>query len=168
MAWTIVESRALTQTEMLGNAQEITNYFVTNGYTKNAIVGILANMGWESSCNPGRWQSDIVGNWSGGFGLVQWTPATNYTNWASANGYERTNPMGQLYWIDNLTQSSGQWILTSSYPISWNDFKHTVNDIEWCVQAFMYNFERPGIPHLEKRLELAHLFEQNIDFTGAG
>ena len=167
MAWTIVESRPLTQTEMLGNAQEFINYFLQRGYSENAVKGMITNVGWETTVNPGRWQSEIVGNFYGGFGLVQWTPATNYIDWATSQGFERTNPTGQMIWIDTLT-GQGQWIPTSTYNLSWDEYKTTTQSPEWCVEAFMYCFERPGIPHLDKRLEMLTLFENNLDWSGSG
>ena len=95
MAWIIVESRALSQEEMDNNAQEFANDMGARGFSSEAISGMLGNMQYESSINPGRWQGDVVGDYSAGFGLVQWTPATNYTDWATANGYKITDPYGQ-------------------------------------------------------------------------
>ena len=80
MAWIVAESRPLNSEEMRNNAQEQANYMINFGFTANAISAILGNEQSESTINPGRWQSDIVGNMSGGFGLVQWTPATNIIN----------------------------------------------------------------------------------------
>ena len=82
MAWIVAESRPLNSEEMRNNAQEQANYMINFGFTANAISAILGNEQSESTINPGRWQSDIVGNMSGGFGLVQWTPATNIINWS--------------------------------------------------------------------------------------
>ena len=168
MAWTVVESRSLTTTEMTGNAQEIVNTWLNQGWTRNALCGILGNMTRESTINPGRWQSDIVGNWSGGFGLVQWTPATNYTNWATANGYQRTDPIGQLVWINTLSASSGQWIQTSSYPITWEEFKTSNESIEYLTYAFEANFERAGAPAMDERIQWANYWNENLDWSGSG
>ena len=77
---------------MEGNAYEVFSFLSDRGWTTNAIAGILGNMQSESNINPGVWQNLDSGNYSLGFGLVQWTPATNYTNWASANGYNITDP----------------------------------------------------------------------------
>ena len=78
MSWTI-GNKYLTESQMQGNALEVYKYFAGKGWTLNAIGGILGNMEKESNINPGLWQSLKEGNYSGGFGLVQWTPATNYT-----------------------------------------------------------------------------------------
>lgn len=99
----------------------------------------------ESNINPGLWQSLKEGNYSGGFGLVQWTPATNYTNWAAANGYSITDPKGQLYWIDMETVEAGQWIETSDYNITFWGFKTSNAAPDWLASAFLKNFERAGV-----------------------
>lgn len=72
MSWTI-SNNYLTETQMQGNALEVWKYFSGKGWTLNAIGGILGNMEKESNINPGLWQSLKYGNYSGGYGLVQWS-----------------------------------------------------------------------------------------------
>ena len=144
MGWTI-SNNYLSESQMQGNALEVYKYFSSKGWTLNAISGILGNMEKESNINPGLWQSLKYGNYSGGYGLVQWTPATNYTNWANSNGYSITDPNGQLYWIDALSASTGQWIATSSYNFSWSAFKISGQSPEYLASAFLKNFERAGV-----------------------
>lgn len=143
MSW-VIGNWYLSMADMQKNAKEIYDYFSIRNWTDNAIAGILGNMQSESHCNPGVWQGLKEGNYSGGFGLVQWTPATNYTNWAKSNGYEITDPIGQLQWIDELSESKGQWIPTASYNISWLDFKTSEESPEYLASAFLKNFERAG------------------------
>lgn len=154
MAWTI-GNKYLTEAQMQGNALEARRYFAENGWSLNAIGGILGNMEKESNINPGLWQSLNEGNYSGGFGLVQWTPATNYTNWANANGYGITDPDGQLYWIHNLSASSGQWIATSAYPMSFAEFRVSEESPEYLASAFLKNFERAGVEVEAERRQCA-------------
>ena len=123
MAWTI-GNFVLSQSQMDANAVEVYKYFSAKGWTLNAIAGICGNMQSESWLNPGVWQSLKEGNYSGGFGLVQWTPATNYTNWSNANGYGITDPNGHL---------------------SWSAFKKSSQTPEWLASAFLKNFERAGV-----------------------
>lgn len=144
MAWTI-GNYYLSEVQMQGNALEIYNFLCGRGWSLEAISGTLGNMERESTINPGVWQSLNAGNYSGGFGLVQWTPATNYTNWAGANGYAITDPAGQLIWLDTMTIPSGQWIATSSYPISFDQYKTSAASPEDLASAFMKNFERAGV-----------------------
>ena len=150
MAWTISNSY-LTESQMQGNALEVYNFFSARGWTLNAIAGMLGNMERESNINPGLWQSLNYGNYSGGYGLVQWTPATNYTDWASANGYSITDPQGQMIWIDTVTVSSGQWIATSEYNLSFDAFKTSTQSPEWLASAFLKNFERAGVEAEDER-----------------
>lgn len=144
MGWTI-GNYYLTMPQMQGNALEIYTFFAARGWTLNAIAGMCGNMQSESNINPAIWQDLIYGNYSGGYGLVQWTPATNYTNWASVNGYDITDPIGQMIWIDTLSASSGQWIPTSGYPLSWDNFKTSTESPEYLASAFLKNFERAGV-----------------------
>lgn len=144
MAWT-VSNNYLTESQMQGNALEVYNFFSGRGWTLNAIAGMLGNMERESNINPGLWQSLDYGNYSGGYGLVQWTPATNYTEWASSRGYSITDPEGQMIWIDTMTVSSGQWIATSEYNLSFEAFKTSTQSPEWLASAFLKNFERAGV-----------------------
>lgn len=138
-------NRYLSQSEMESNALEIRNNLLNRGWTLNAIAGLLGNMESESTINPGIWQSLNSGNMSGGFGLVQWTPATNFTNWADANGYSWSDGYAQLEWIDTVTTSFGQWIPTSDYPLSFENFKRSSESPQYLASAFLKNFERAGV-----------------------
>lgn len=53
-------SNTLTMTQMEVNATYIWGYLNNQGWTLNAVAGMLGNMQSESAINPGRWQSDIV------------------------------------------------------------------------------------------------------------
>jgi len=58
------------------NAQVIWNYLIGQGLTVNAVAGILGNIEQESGGDP------AAGGWPGsgsiGYGLIQWTPPTEY------------------------------------------------------------------------------------------
>jgi hypothetical protein len=66
------------------NQQKAFNFFASNGYSKEQAAGIVGNMIHESGVEPARKQgtppgsvthpSAVVG-YSGGWGIVQWTPA---------------------------------------------------------------------------------------------
>lgn len=141
----------LGETDMQNNAYVFYSIMANKGYTLNAISGMLGNMQRESTINPGIWQNLDEGNYSLGFGLVQWTPATNYTNWATVNGYEIGDGDGQCVWLDTMTVSSGQWIVTSDYNMSWDEFKVSTKSPEYLASAFLKNFERAGAAYEEER-----------------
>lgn len=103
------ENRYLTLSEMTVNAQYILGYFTSRGWTKNAVCGMLGNMQTESTINPGIWESLNEGNMSGGYGLVQWTPATKYTNWADTNSLSWGDMDSQLKRILYEVQHNIQW-----------------------------------------------------------
>lgn len=150
MAW-IKGNRYLSAAEQQNNALIVKQTLSSTGWTLNAIAGLLGNMQSESTINPGIWQSLNEGNMSGGFGLVQWTPATNFTNWADANGYDWTNGDAQLLWIEQQTTPTGQWIPTTEYPLSFSEFKVSTESPEYLASAFLKNFERAGVEVEEQR-----------------
>lgn len=159
MAW-ISGNRYLSIAEMTANATIIFNNLSSRGWSVNAISALLGNMQSESSINPGIWQSLNQGNMSGGFGLVQWTPATNFTNWADANGYAWSDGDSQLKWIDEETTNFGQWIQTGSYPITFDEFKTSSQSVEYLASAFLKNFERAGVEvEAERRSQALYWFE---------
>lgn len=161
----ISNNKYLTQGEMESNAKEIYTYLSDKGWTINAISGLLGNMQRESTINPGLWQSLKEGNYSGGYGLVQWTPATKYTNWAKANGYDIGDGTGQLYWIDQLSESTGEWIKTSAYNLTWSQFKISTETPEYLASAYLKNFERAGVEEEEARRQYARSW---YDFLESG
>lgn len=150
MEW-IFGNRYLSEFEMQNNAGIVKWYLEAFGWSLEAICGMLGNMESESTINPGIWQSLNEGNMSGGFGLVQWTPATNFTNWADDEGIEWTNGYAQLIWINDETVNFGQWIATEDYPLSFDEFKTSTKSPEFLASAFLKNFERAGVEVEDQR-----------------
>lgn len=136
-------NRYLSTGEMQNNAQIIFSTLTGIGWTKNAVAGMLGNMQVESTINPGIWQN-LNPNPALGWGLVQWTPSTNFTNWAVANGYTNDDGDAQLKWIDGVTVSVGQWIPTAQYPETFAEFKVSTQTPEYLADCFLKNFERPA------------------------
>lgn len=134
---------------MTGNAEIIWSNRNLLGWTKNATCGMLGNMQVESTINPGIWQSLNWGNMSGGFGLVQWTPATNYINWAGSQGWTTWEVYGrivpQMARIDYEIANGLQWIPTSEYPLSFREFSQSDQSPEYLASAFLKNYERAGV-----------------------
>lgn len=72
----------LTEHQMSSNARYIFNYLRLFGFTKQAACGVLGNMQVESyRMDPGIWE--VLNNTKHGYGLVQWTPATKFIDWAA-------------------------------------------------------------------------------------
>lgn len=144
-------SNTLTQSEQALNARYIWNYLRNQGWTMNAVAGILGNMQSESTINPGRWQSDIVmpdDPTDSGYGLVQWTPYTKYTNWVQGDPSTMDNNLSRI--IYEVTNNL-QWIPTTQYNYSFSDFTHSIDTPYNLAMAFLRNYERPLDPNQPQR-----------------
>lgn len=130
----------LTQSQMENNAKLIYNFFHTREWTLNAIAGMLGNMQSESSINPGIWQGLTVG--TGGYGLVQWTPASKYINWAGEN-WENNGPLECQRIIYEL-ENGIQWGTTKEYPMSFRKFVSSDLSPEYLAWVWLYNYEKPA------------------------
>lgn len=151
-------NRYLNQSEMKNNVQIIYNYLHEKGWSDNAISAVLGNMQEESTINPAVWQN-LTPNVNLGWGLVQWTPSTKYTNWARQHNYSNDNGDAQLKWIDEYMVSSGEWLQNPNYPQyyeSYNDFKtDTTHSVEWLTLCFLHSFERTT-SHIQNRVDNAN------------
>ena len=137
-------NRFLTREEMTVNAQYILNYLLADGWTKESICGMLGNMETESTINPGIWQGLIEGNMSGGYGLVQWTPATKYTDWCDARALVWGEMDSALFRILYELANGLQWITTTEYPLSFQQFKESILTPTFLADTFLNNYERPA------------------------
>lgn len=141
----------LTSSQMQNNAEILWPAMQALGWSDWAIAGIMGNMQTESTLNPGIWQGLNEGNEEGGYGLVQWTPATNFLDWAEARGYDPEGYEGQLKRIVWEYQNDEQYYSTSAYPLSFDEFLHYEpkdgeTDEEACkylADAWIKNYERP-------------------------
>lgn len=138
------ESETLTNEEMQVNARylyEVLHYVY--GWSMKAVSGALGNIQHESAINPGRWQSDNVGNTSSGYGLVQWTPASKYINWCTEQGYSDPSEMDNniariIYEVENNVQ----YYKTDDYPETFKQFTTSDKDPYYLACAFAWNYER--------------------------
>lgn len=134
-------SKALTQAQMETNARYIYSYLTDKGWTLNAIAGVLGNMQNESAMNPGRWEGNDVGN-GPGYGLVQWTPYTKYTEWCTSNGYSDPSTMDAnlariIYELDNGIQ-----YYKNNYPYTFKTFVKSTDSPYTLACAFAFDYER--------------------------
>lgn len=138
------ESETLTNEEMQVNARylyEVLHYVY--GWSMKAVAGALGNIQHESAINPGRWQSDNVGNTSSGYGLVQWTPASKYIDWCTEQGYSDPSEMDNniariIYEVENNVQ----YYKTDDYPETFKQFTTSDKDPYYLACAFAWNYER--------------------------
>lgn len=128
---------------------------INAGCSPAAAAALCGNAQGESDGNP---RADESGGAPGyGYGIFQWTL------WGS-------NITGRQYMIQLMDQAgitddpdtsvaqmkllfwhapNGQWIATSAYPYSWNQFM-TLTNIATATRAFEENFERPRDDHPER------------------
>lgn len=129
------------------NVTEITNILRPAGFSDYAIAAICGNMQVESYLNPGQFEHSYqTGSLTGGYGLVQWTPRTKFSDWAGADWNTNWNKQPQRIIYEE--QNNLQWIATSAYPISFSRFKiedGNTYDVAYLARAFFYNYERGTI-----------------------
>ena len=156
------ENRFLSFEEMTVNAQYILDFLTAYGWTKNAICGMLGNMQSESTINPGIWQNLDEGNMSVGFGLVQWTPASKYIDWATSLGLDYYNMNSELLRILYEVENNVQWIATSDYNFSFQEFTQSNESPEYLAEAFIHNYERPANPDQPQRATQARYWYDHL------
>lgn len=139
MSW-ISGNYYLTEEQMQNNAEELYSILSPHGWSLNAVAAILGNAETESTINPGIWQDLTVG--TGGYGLVQWTPYTKYSNWAGA-GWEN-NGDKEVERLEWEFSNNEQYFKTNAYPLTAEQFKTSHYSPEYLAYAFMYNYERPA------------------------
>lgn len=134
----------LDRAEMTINANYIYRYLTNEGWSKQAIAGLLGNMEKESTINPGIWQNLDEGNRAIGYGTVQWTPAGDYLDWCTANGLDPGNMDTNLKRILYELENGLQYYPTASYPETFTEFTTSTRSPDYLAQAFMNNYERPA------------------------
>lgn len=145
MAW-IEGNRFLSMAEMENNARIIWNYLGSKGWSINAVAGMLGNMQHESSINPKIWEALTV-DYSRGYGLTQWTPATKLFNWAGTD-----NPTGEQE-LDRIIYESEnelQWFYNGEVgeapPITFKEFTTSLEPPSTLARYFLYFYEHPADP----------------------
>lgn len=155
MAW-IGGNRYLSQTEMENNASIVWNYLGSKGWTLNAVSAILGNMQSESTINPNIWESLTV-DYSRGYGLVQWTPASKYIDWAGADWENGDKELDRIiYEVDNgLQWFSNPNAPIVNPPITFKEFTTSTEPPETLADYFLWYYEHPAITIQPNRSEQA-------------
>lgn len=140
-------NRYLSTTEQQNNAVIIRDYLLDRGWTINAVCGVLGNMQYESTINPGIWES-LRPFWRG-YGLVQWTPYTKYTEWAGA---DYASGERQLERIIYESENGLQWfanpeVTPSTPPISFADYTRSDLPPDTLARYWVWYYEHPGDPY---------------------
>lgn len=151
----IGSSRPLTMEEMQNNAKCFYGEMnIRYGMSLNAVCGILGNAQSESTINPARWQGDEPYHQppdSWGYGLLQWTPYTKLLDWLPTVGYPLSDTSrfgeGECLRINWEKINNQQWISTSAYPLSFDEFWISTESPDYLALAFLANYERPFDPN---------------------
>lgn len=141
-------NKFLSMDEMKVNAKYIYKVLSGKGWTKQAICGMLGNLQTESTINPGLWQSMRENNMSMGFGLVQWTPASKYINWAKKVGMDYKSMDANLSRILWEVENKVQWIDKS---MTFREFTKSTDSAYNLAMKFIKAYERPADPTQPKR-----------------
>ncbi len=124
---------------MNDNARYIYSFFRNKGWTSNSICGMLGNMQGESGIIADI--DEISGG--GGYGLVQWTPKSILTNWASQNGLDYKAVDTQCRRIQWELENGQQFYSTSAYPMNFIQFTQSTSTPTYLAEVFINNYERP-------------------------
>ena len=152
------------------NMNVIYDFFIQQGWTPNAISGMLGNMMVESTVNPWLFQNTYL-DWSdpsaiiadnGGMGLTQWTPCRKYYQWAldsSLDPKSGTTMCDRIHYeqVNNL-----QWSLENYGRHTWNDFITSTETPSILADVFCWAYERPASPDMQQRWQNAEWVFANI------
>ncbi|EFM12302.1 Peptidoglycan-binding domain 1 protein [Paenibacillus curdlanolyticus YK9] len=149
----------LTDAQMKANVLYINQYMTANGWTKHAIAGLLGNMEQESGFNPGVWQFNQ--KTSGGYGLVQWTPARDkILRWMGNLSAEQADHMARndpkklmdkqleylLIELKETRLDKREWIPTTNYNSPYvmtpEEYIHSDKNVGDLALVFHGSFER--------------------------
>lgn len=139
----ISENRPLTSEEQKVNAIAVREYLGKKGWTLQAICGFLGNTQAESRTNPGAWQG-YKENLKLGYGIVQWTPATKFFEWADKAGMKRSHLETQLDRVIFELEKGLQFYKTKEYPMNFAEYTKSTDSPEHLAYVFLNNYERPG------------------------
>lgn len=142
----ISKNAFLSYSEMKVNATNIYRYFRDRGWTPQAICAMLGNMETESTINPGIWEG--LNPYAGGYGLVQWTPYTKYSEWYGS-GWEN-NGVAECSRIQYEMINGLQWFENYSAPIitpplTFKEFSTSLESVETLANYFLWYYEHPAV-----------------------
>lgn len=153
--WIYKETAYLNSAEQKHNAKFIQKFFTEQGWTREAIAGMLGNMQVESTINPGLWQGRVVPEdiytTEKGYGLTQWTPANKYITWADANMLDYKNGDNQMARIQYERENNLQWSTDNILNYTWDDYVNSHESPETLARVFVWAYERPDDPDIPLR-----------------
>lgn len=140
-----------------GSAQEtFWNFFISQGYSKEAVAGMMGNIEVES----GGFSTSAIeaepSDGNAGIGLCQWTSPSRkqgLLNYAASKGKPWQDLGIQLEWLNYELNGSYK----DSFPGGLEAFKNSASIYD-ATYDFCWSFEIPGIPHFDRRLTYAEYY----------
>lgn len=138
----------LTWEQMCENAKYFYSYTSANfpEWSLNAVCAMLGNFRYEGAMNPSQWEYGKNKSTSYGYGLGQWTPATKLLEWLTENGYLSYSMPGQIQRIEWEAKNNAQWISTTAYPLTFEEFLASELPCDTLASYWLYDWERPKDP----------------------
>lgn len=141
-------TKAANQTQIAGNnnVEKAWNFYISQGFSKEATAGILGNYMRESRMNP----SIIERGNNIGFGIAQWSfgRRINLEKWTKQNKYVSNSLEAQLRFsiVEMQNMSFGKY--------NYSSFKK-INNVREATAVFEKYFERAGVVAIEERTRYA-------------
>ena len=160
----------------IDNMNLVYNFFISQGWTPNAIAGMLGNMMVESTVNPWLFQHHSL-SWdnpsailadNGGMGLTQWTPCRKYYQWAIDSGLDPQSGNTMCERIEYERINNLQWSLDNYGRHTWEQFVSSEESPEILARVFLWAYERPASPDVSQRQANARWCFDNITGGGGG
>ena len=144
------------------NAKAIYDFFIKQGWTAQAICGMLGNIQVESHFDPN------IHEYGGGpgYGLVQWTPKSKLVDWAKARGLDYTKLDTQCKRIQWEVDNNVQYYSTKTYRMTFKQFTQSRETPTYLAKVFIVNYERPKVQNQPNRGKYAENWYKK--FAGGG
>lgn len=127
------------------------------GVSKAVAAGIVGNLAHESAGFKTLQEIDpLVKGSRGGYGYAQWTGSRrkSFEKWSEENGLNPSSyEANKGYLIHELTNTPESRVMNSLANVETPD---------QAAQIFSDEFLRPGIPHNDKRIELANMYSDQM------
>lgn len=148
--------------QQVNNASYIHDYFINQGWTPNAIAGMLGNFVTESGINPDLYEY----GGGGGYGLAQW-PASSVQSWCKNNGYDYRCLQGQCAYIQYQMTHGLQYYPSSYSRMTANEYMHSYASAYTLGMIWLNNFERPTVRNQPARGQQAQYWYQYFQTHGS-
>ena len=130
----------------INNATQIYNTLSSNGWTIEAICGMLGNLTIESGLNPQEWEQ--------GQGYAPYQSCNVYGIYP----YNTLASQCKLLQMQAANNNTMQYEATDEYPLSFLEFSQSVESVDYLTAAFLANYERAKVTteNLPKRQSAAN------------